>query len=298
MSTNMNYPDSNITDSLSAAYFYGPLPSNETTLALYPYLLGKFFYDKYNVRSSTKHSDDLFLAVPLESSGYEITCTPDDLIEVDPALLHPLPLEAFRFRLMDVPHRGELAELLQESFLEFVLRHYKIRIFRNSEFGLYSRYSESKIHLMERCEEQMYYQCQDQVKPLQKKYQMLLDRLKNRYLHDYYSIHPESDGEQQSIIKSVFHQTRKMLTRLFTSPQESGTTNLFPELTRSDPAYEAVDDMRRLIHQARRELTNLLEPFRARIEDVEEYAISLNRGELLLHCVNLMWQLTEDKDLD
>ncbi|MBN2431843.1 MAG: hypothetical protein JXQ27_10220 [Acidobacteria bacterium] len=275
------------------SYFYGILPDEETTVTVLPYVMGHFHYDKYDVRSGTKHSDELCLAVPIEAQGFEITCTPEDIIPVQPDWLHPLPQKTLKLDLWNGSLQLELFHFLEESLLDFVCRHYRIRIFRNFELGLFSRYNEPRDMFEDRCldrSEELFHRHLPEIKA---RYDRQLEQFKNKYLSGYHHVsggeYPARDDARDQLY-TYFLYIREQITHLFS--RMSYLSDSFAAKTAAAPprGHELLEDLERLRSKARDDIRNLAAEFRPVVKSVEEYTISLAQGELILDQITLLWK--------
>jgi|GEM_PF-3837563 len=278
------------------SYFYGRLPEEEITLTVLPYVMGQFHYDKYDVRSGTKHSDEICLAVPMEAQGFEITCMPADIIPVAAEWLHPLPQKTLNLDLWDGFLQLDLFHILEDSLLDFIRRHYRIRIFRNFELGLFSRYNEPREMFASRCLDRAEELLHHRLPEIKARYDRQLEQFRNKYLSGYHQVSGSeypARGEAGDTLYTCFLRVREQMTHLFshiTYLADNGASLMEPERA---PGDELQEDLGRLLIKARGDIQDLVAEYRPVLRSIEDYTISLNQGELILDQIALLWKPAE-----
>jgi hypothetical protein len=275
------------------SYFYGTLPDEELNLTVLPHLMGQFHYDKYDVRSGTKHSDELCLAIPLDSPGMEITCTPDDILAVRRELLHSLPQKSLKLDLWNGAIEQELFQLLEDSFLEFICRHFRIRIFRNFELGIFSRYNEPRELFEARCRERAEELLHHRLPEIKSRYDRQLEQFKNRYLMEYHHVAGREASTRQSpndLLYSHFLRVREQMTNIFSRFSYLSDDIASNMESAGSTGHELQEDLDRLLKRAWNDILDLAVEYRPVVSSIESYSISLAKGELVLDQIALLWR--------
>jgi len=275
------------------SYFYGPLPSVDTTLTIFPYLMGDFHYDTYDVRSSTKHSADACLAVPLSNNtGYEIACTPEKILTVDRSLLHPLPKQGLTSNHQVLPYHQEIFDLLHEAFLAFILQHYKIQIYHNPDLGFYSRYAESQQQFINRCRYRVDQILGEERNKLKQKYNLRMEQIKKKYIGKYSAVAYEETSLDiiQSGKKRSYSETKNKLINIFVSGVVPNEEIEAIQRLKTDGRTDLDEVLAELLIQAKKEIRTIEHHLRRSTDLVEAYSIPLRRGDLVLDQVSIMWK--------
>ncbi len=273
-------------------YVIGTDLDTRTAGPVSPYLMGKLHYDTYDVRSATKHSGSICLAVPLLDLGEEVTWTPE-------MVRWPAETEVHEISAQQIPDDWSCPELsdeqlrkLEASLLRTVLKYYRIYLFRNRYLEFYSTPNESRDEFEKRCLDQLTEDNQSDLDSIRQKYNRQLEQIKHNIQHNFFRF--STDDPSLDILKSKYKtllfEARENLTKLFL------TSDNFPPEADSSPepstmaADEYEDMMIRLQHDATREMIHHYERLRYQAADIEDYSFTLSFSDINVDTLAILWE--------
>lgn len=248
-----------------------------------PFLLGRFTFDTHDIRSTAKLSGSLCLAVPVLSLSPDVSWTPEMLRPVDPAALHPVPPE---LRPPDPPEAAN-AIANGEAFLRTVLRHHRIRMWRNPTLSLYSRPGQERAEFDALCRQAAISHHQAELRALEDRLRRGLERVEQATPRGW----PTQPTELEQVNRAnLIHQTRDAIRRLLTEwPTGPRPVPGPAHLPTGDDTSEKLAE---IVRQANREAERLADRLELDARDIEPYDFRLRVTDLALGELGLLWLAT------
>jgi hypothetical protein len=249
--------------------------------------------DFADIRSGFHEIRSITKAVDICSIDEEAQWTEDMVRDVDPArVVAPIPQEA-RLRPLPAPVDVDSIAQAETHFLHYLLRYFKMRIYRNFDLNLYSGPGEILEDFTVRCIEMLSEPFRQDLDILHEVFERKLEQIKGKHLklNEWGELDPPHRASQ---LKSILHRFSERLAQLFLSAGLSSR----PESSappRDNPAkLELEDRLHSLETEALHATHQLANIYQERARNIDEYIVHPNLKDIHLVRTCILWMPAQE----
>jgi len=252
-----------------------------------------FFYveariDFADVRSGCNVTCGIHSALDMLSLDGDLLWTRDMVRSVDPAAILASKPESAQLRRLPEFVTENLLARIESRHLSYLLRHAETRIYRNFVLNAYSHPGETRNDFQLRCLEVFNEAFRGDLDALREVFNRRLGRIEQKYLRQDRTGEFESDRRMAQArsklhalaenIAEFFLQTELTLDERIMTPQHPNPDS--PDLDQSLEALEM---------DVRLEIQRLIDSFRDKVTNIDEYIIHPNLRDLHLVRICILW---------
>ncbi len=194
-------------------------------------------------------------------------------------------------REIDPPLRLQWPDGAEERLLAFLARHYRVRVWRNPELGLYSSPGEEHTEFVQRCREALLAERNAPMRTLREIFHHRYFELEQRLKTETLAGEEGSDLKQNRLarLESVLSEVKEGFNRWFVEEgnQQIRTDDLTREY-RCEPGFqERIDG---LINDLAARFNRIVSEFEEKASRIDEYEIPINRGAVDVLFVGILWE--------
>ncbi|NLV31713.1 MAG: hypothetical protein GXY47_11240 [Acidobacteria bacterium] len=238
--------------------------------------------DFSDVRTGFRASIDLAKAVDLSTGAAELPWVDDMAVDVDPSRIGtslpegalPRPLPAF----VDAPFLA----LMETQCVRYLLRAFAVRIYRNSELGVWSASGEALPEFVDRCLELAEGPMRGELDRLRDRYNRRLEQLREKCALPSGSEDLE-EARLQSRSRDLFSRFSERIARLFLRG------DLPPLPAAASDGSEQEERLRGLERDARREIAALRAQYEEKARALDEYRLHPNLKDIHFVRSGVLW---------
>ncbi len=245
-----------------------------------PSLLFQVKIDSQDVRTGCRVSDDGF---------FQAEWLPDT--EMDWARDMVVRYRGGELREIDPPRQLGWPEGAEERLLAFLARHYRVRVWRNPEVGLYSLPAEEKAEFVQRCRDALLPERAARMKKLREIFHHRYFELEQRLKEETLAGDEDPDLKQNRLarLESLFSDAKEGLSRWFVEDgnQLIGEGDLTWELRGQPDFQERIDA---LMADFATGFNRICSEFEEKASRIDEYDIPINRGAVDIVLTGILWE--------
>ncbi len=248
--------------------------------ATLPSLLFQVKIDFQDVRTGCRISDDGY---------FRAEWLPD--AEMDWARDMVVRCGAVEFREIDPPRGLDWPDGAEERMLGYLARHYRVRVWRNPEVGIYSLPAEEKAEFVQRCRDALLPERSARMKKLREIFHHRYFELEQRLKEETLAGDEGTDFKQSRLarLESLFSEAKEGLSRWFVydGNQLIGEDELTWEL-RGQPEFQERIDA--LMADFATGFNRICSEFEEKASRIDEYEIPINRGAIDILSTGILWE--------
>jgi hypothetical protein len=211
--------------------------------------------------------------------------------EIDPSKIGPVPPNGTR--LSRLPAYVDLLFIsrIETQFLQYLMRSYEIKVFRNFDLNVYSSPGESMGEFIGRCRDLSDAAKRQELDYLHEIFDRRLEQLKQKYLsgNDYSELErTEADSRK----RDIFFQISERLADLFLHAEWDPPH--FPPSDRLSPGEEELEQRLAAIHlEARETIRRVCEAHDEKARAIDEYILHPNLKDIHFVRSCILWMPSE-----
>ncbi len=242
--------------------------------------------DFADVRSGLRETRSVSHAVEILPAESDLIWTEDMVWTVDPASLRSSPPGQAVLAALPGGADADAVSRAEINFLRFLLRYYKIRIYRNFALNIYSSQGESLQDFIARCRDTLSGGFRRDVDDLHEVFQRKIEQLKGKYLK------LKDLGEfEQSIptvqYKSMLHEISEQVAQMFLGAELSMNPVSAAPPREHTVRHDLEERLLSLEQEARQSIGRLVSTYQEEVRNIDEYIIhpSLKDIHLVRSCI-------------
>jgi hypothetical protein len=251
--------------------------------------------DLSDVRSGFRDTYSLNQAVEIHPMEGDAMWTPDMSVGVDTSLIeHGLPRGGEPRELPDYLD-ATLLSRLETLFLAYLMRYFKVRVFRNFALNLYSGPGESLEDFKLRCLDILGEAFRRDLDALHEVLVRKLEQLREKGLRESAALDSTLDFDIAKIdsqMKSRIHEFSESITNLFLKTELSLNSNQDAPSYPS-PVTELDQQLSFLETETRHEIRRLIILYQDRLQTIDEYVVHPNLKDIHLVRTCILWMPAE-----
>ncbi len=251
-----------------------------------------FFYvevriDFNDVRTGFRSTVSLNKALQIYSITSDMIWAEDMIEDVDPLKLRTgAPADASSCRLPDFVDAGFISQM-ETHFIQYLLRSYKARIYRNFELDVYSSAGESASEFAARCLDLLDGSERRELDALHDVVKRKLEQIKQKYLKDSVSENLEL-AKLETQGRDIFSSYSERIAELFLQPDRGMITNAtdihLPQLN-----LELEERLLSLEYEAQQAIAKLSEANKEKAQSIDEYILHPNLKDIHFVRSCILW---------
>jgi hypothetical protein len=251
-----------------------------------------FFYveakiDFNDVRTGFRSTVSLSKALQIYLITSDMIWADDMIQDVDPQKLTTIAPDAARHcRLPDFIDAGFISQM-ETQFIQYLLRTYKARIYRNFELDVYSIAGESQTEFAARCLDLLDGSERRELDALQDVFKRKLEQIKQKYLGSSASDNLEL-AKLDSQSRDIFSSYSERIAELFLQP-ERGLITSATGLFLPQKNLELEERLLSLVLEAQQVIAKLWDSNREKARAVDEYILHPNLKDIHFVRSCILW---------
>jgi hypothetical protein len=252
-----------------------------------PHLLGEVHFDTYHVRSQTKLTGVIRVALPFIELGPDDLWLPEMIQHADPASLTTSPPVGFARPDAPVRRLADQYAVYKDKLVQTILRFHRIRLLHHPTLGVYSEYGESRGEFEARCLYLLTREVQEELRELQHRFERMMDGIIQKSGLNYIKTMNEDPTTDRVMAgqKQMIFSTRDALTRIF---QDIRDLPDHPPADRA-PSNDVEDALASLYQQAWLEAKAVADRLKQQIGLIEEYSFHIQYNDIAMVQLALLW---------
>lgn len=270
-------------------HFYQDPDPAQGDLELVPFLCVEARVDFNDIRTGFRETVSLSKALEIYSDTADLLWTDDMVRDVNPAGLSPVAPAGGRLRaLPDFVNTG-FAARMESRFVQYLLRSFETRIYRNFDLNIYSFSGESRSDFCQRCLELFDAPKRDELYALHEVFMRKLEQIRQKYLGA-----GEPDGEEleqarkDSTSRDALSRCSERIADLFYRAEEMMDLVISPHPYPSAP-QEYEEKLIALEREAQQAVVNLTRAYEEKANAIDEYIIHPNLKDIHLVRSCVVW---------
>jgi hypothetical protein len=267
--------------------FWIPDRAGSSPSAFVPHLYLEARIDFNDVRTGFKKSYSINRAVRIPEEKSERFWDDDAVLEIDPGKLRSAAPE--NIALGDLPRHvdGVLLARTEAQFIEYLLRFFTVKVYRNFSLDLYSTSGESRNDFIIRCVDLYRERMYGEFGSVHKVFLRRLERLQQKYLGTEDSEELEK-SKKDSSNRELFYRISERISALFLRTEYS-IQHVAWTSESGARKHELEERLRDLYLEARETVSRILDSYEDKIRSVDEYILHPNMKNI--HFVNssILW---------
>ncbi len=244
--------------------------------------------DFADVRSGLRETCSVCSAVDMFPLDEGVLWTEDMVRPVDPAQIHSEPPREAKFHAIPDFLDAQAVALAETQYLHFLLRYFKVRIYRNFTLNVYSGPAESLSDFTVRCRELLRESFRKELDRLQEVFVRSIEQIRGKYLKT--SRWEEYDSPSRSLqLKDIVHQSLDRIAQLFLQAElDLGSCSPAPAC-RCAARLELEERLCSLEEDAYRAIGRLVATWQDRVRNIDEYIVRPNLKDIHLARTRILW---------
>ncbi len=243
--------------------------------------------DFNDVRTGFRETVSLCKALEIYSDNADLLWTDDMIRNIDLSRTSTSVPEGVRLGIL--PHfvNPNFLAQMENQFVQYLLRSYAARIFRNFDLNVYSLSGESRADFCWRCLELFEGSKRSELDKLHEVFNRMLEQAKQKYLGRVESGALEP-SKSESRNRDIFTRYSDQMTELFSS---SGLRlRPMPNLPPQDSAVPELEErLTALEWEARQEISRLTDSFNEKASAIDEYILHPNLKDIHFVRSCILW---------
>jgi hypothetical protein len=240
-------------------------------LEFFPRLYIEAKIDFSDIRTGFRETYNLNRVAPLPSGGMEPYWDEDAAGDIDPGMLKTSAPENARFKSFPAYVDRQYISLIETQFIQYLLRSFTIKAYRNFNLGVYSRSGESRNDFVIRCIDLIGEPIQREFDHLHEIFKWKLERLQLKYLERE---NPEEleRSKQDSRNRELFNRVSERISALFLRTEFSIQRVSYPtgEVT---GMREFEERLQALHFEAQESVSRILDSYEEKVKSIDEYLL-------------------------
>jgi hypothetical protein len=249
---------------------------------LAPYLFFEAKLDFADVRSGLTQTCSISKAMELFPIEGDLLWTADMSLDVDPSQLTASPPPGAYLRDLPGYVNSEYLTRAESGFLEYVLRTFEVRAFRNFALKIYSLAGEALPAFEARCADLLQSDFRRDLDALYEVFTRRLEQVKQKFVGG----RPGAEGDR-SDAAVLLHSVAERLTTLFLRTGLSSEAQ--PLASSRGPGPDWAEKLFNLEREAAHELSVLQAVYKERIKGNDEYILHANMRNIHIVRTCFLW---------
>jgi hypothetical protein len=254
---------------------------------LLPFFCVEARVDFNDVRTGFRHTVSLSKALEIYSDSADLLWTDDMIQDVDLAKTSTLvPAGACLGNLPDFIDANFLTRM-ENQFVQYLLRSFEVRIYRNYNLNLYSGSGESRTDFHRRCRETFDGAKRQELDELHDVVNRKLEQLKQKYLGAA-EIPEIEQSRTESRNRDAYSRCSDRMTELFNSAEFEINSGARPPQS-SAGMQEFEERLSSLEWEARQAIQTLADSYKEKAAEIDEYILHPNLKDIHFVRSCILW---------
>ncbi len=236
-----------------------------------PHLYLESKIDLNDVRTGFSESYNINRAVAIPSDMAEPYWDDDSVQEIDPKNLGTAVPQEGSFRDLPDYVDGQFIAWIETQFIQYLLRAFTIKVYRNYNLDMYSFSRESLNDFIIRCVDLYKGPIYREFDSVHEIFKRQLERLQQKYLSAAGTLEFEA-FKTDSYHKELFHRISERVSGLFLRTEFS-IQHFDPPSESASRIHELEERLWDLHRQARDAVTKILDSYEEKIKSIDEYIL-------------------------
>lgn len=247
--------------------------------------------DFNDIRTGFRETVSLSKALEIYSDNADLLWTDDMIRDIDIRKTSAMVPEGARLGPLPAFVDPNFLTRMENQFVQYLLRSFEAKIYRNYDLNLYSFSGESRDGFFRRCMELFDTRKRFELDKLHEVYNRKLEQARQRYLS---RIEPREleQAKSDSRNRDLFSRFSEQFSELFNAAETRLKPVARPPLQNSD-IPEVEERLMALEWEARQELANLSEEFDEKARRMDEYILHPNLKDIHFVRSCILWMPEE-----
>jgi hypothetical protein len=252
----------------------------------FPYFYAEARIDFNDVRTGFRETRSLSQALEIYSQHADLFWVEDMIRDVDPRQMKSV--SPANVRLSSLPDfvDDKFVSLMETQYMQYLLRSFEARLFKNSMLNIYSNAGESRDEFIARCAELLKNSMREELDQVCDVFNRRLEQLKEKYLPSDEFLELEIP-QLESRNRVAFSQYSEHIAILFLK----GDLRLRPGLSiqPSQKGLELEECLIEVEQEARRTVSGILESYEYEAQALDEYILHPNLKDIHFVRSCILW---------
>lgn len=254
-----------------------------------PWLVFDVRFDIRDVRSSTSETLERNFQAEMIPMDDDLIWTPDMVVEHSPSFLvkNAKPI---------APPQGfdpeSIHDRAESKFLEYLLRHHRIVIQRNTSYDLYAGASEPREEFLSRCRERALQEMAQEMQAVSDRYLRRLLQVEDGAKRALQELQADGDvpSPQQLEMTTVFLKLRDEISAIGLQVGLTGRESQPLSFEAIPDALGSREKLKTLRKELQRDVAQVTQTYRQRVDAIEPFPLSLTLHQIDIVGTAILWQ--------
>jgi len=262
-------------------------PEGKSDAELVPHFYVEARIDFNDVRTGYRETVSLSKALEIYSDNADLLWTGDMIREVDPRQVKPVMPDSARLGRLPAFVDANFISRMETQFIQYLLRSYEARAYRNSALRTYSFSGESRQDFIRRCRELLDASMRQELDRLREAFNRRLEQITQKYLRDSDSGRLEED-RAASQDKDIFSRYSERIAGLFlhAGPKHRSAAGPLRRLQEGQDLEERLSALELEVHE---EITKIEDSYDDKAQSIDEYIIHPNLKDVHFVRTCILW---------
>jgi hypothetical protein len=252
-----------------------------------PFFYAEVRIDFNDVRTGFRSTESVNKALEIYATGTDLLWAEDMIQNVDPQKIMPSAPGDIRLRRLPEFVDAAYISQMETQFIQYLLRSYKAKIFRNFELDVYSSAGESPTDFKSRCLELLEGSKRHEVDSLRDVFTRRLEQIKQKYVDTSASDNIEL-AKLESQSRDIFSQYAERIAELFLQPELAlNIERNSIQIPRNN--LELEERLLALEFEARQAVTRAWDANKAKAQSIDEYILHPNLKDIHFVRSCILW---------
>jgi hypothetical protein len=260
---------------------------SETAEADYfPYFYAETRIDLNDVRTGFRESWNLSQALEIHDHPADLFWVDDMIVDVDPGKIQFIPPDNIRLGSLPEFVDDGFLSLMENQYIQYLLRSFEARLFKNSALNIYSNAGESRDDFIARCIELSERPMRKELDQVRDVFNRRLEQLKEKY-HCFDESLNEELSQLESRNRDAISQYSEHIAALFSQ----GNLRFHPEqfVFPSKVGMELEELLFGFEQEVQRTIGRILESYEDKAQALDEYILHPNLKDMYFVRSCILW---------
>ena len=253
----------------------------------FPYFHVEVRIDFNDVRTGLRETVSLNKALEIYSDNADLLWIDDMVRDVDADKTMPSPPDAVHLGLLPAFVNANFISRMETQFIQYVLRSFAVRLYRNSVLNVYSRSGESRAEFSGRCLELLNGPKREELDLLHEVFDRRLEQLKEKYLGMDESCGLEQTREEVQN-KDIFSHYSEQIAELFLKAEllvhpPTASSRYLPQMQELEERLMALE------LEAQQAVAALGDVYEEKARSLDEYILHPNLKDIRFVRSGILW---------
>jgi len=256
-------------------------------IELFPFFCIETRIDFNDVRTGFRETVSLSKALEIYSDTAELFWTDDMIREVDLAKTSVSVPDGVRLGVLPDFVDASFITRMENQFIQYLLRCFETRVYRNFDLNLYSFSGESQPEFFKRCVELFESPKRQELDELYEVFTRRLEQIRQKYI-GLPDIGGLDQAKADSSNKDAFMNCSDRISRLFYSAEPVPDPSIAPS-RRPSGVQELDEQLLSLEKEARQAFSNLCSRYEQKAQGIDEYILHPNLKDIHFVRSCILW---------